>query len=232
MNFKPVQYGNLASILQYPVSELQMPDAWTQMDSDILAHLVNVLHQIQNSRWYKTNHTCKYQGEEVLDHTFGDIEDFVYVAIYIRQFIVKRDSLLNDAVERYSNYTSCEMKIAWVKYELNAFNNALVQEPFMLEGCTRQELFDAFMYGAALFHKIPDVNDKTRKRFLDIYDNQPRHKVMIALHFSLKMLVDHIVNVTCVIQRDYSYWLDKYNLPKPDTRWHEKLFKIKIKGEK
>ena len=98
-----------------------------------------------------------------------------------------------------------------------AFKRTLDGPVFMLPGCTVRELFDSFMYGAALLHKIPDVSDSKRKRFLDIYDKQPRHTLMYALHMSLKSLMNHVGGVTSVICRDYSYWLSDYGLLLPDT---------------
>lgn len=113
-----------------------------------------------------------------------------------------------------------------MQHELAAFNGALDGDAFMLPGYTVRELFDAFMYGAALLHKTPGVGDLKRQRFLDIYDKQPRHTLLYALHMSLKTLMNHVGGVTVVIYRDYSHWLHDYELPPPDTRWHNKLFEI------
>lgn len=76
-------------------------------------------------------------------------------------------------------------------------------------------------------HKMPDENDPQRQRFLDIYDNQPRHMLLYSLNMSLKLLMNHVGNAAIVIYRDYSNWLHDYQLPRPDTRWHSKLFDIK-----
>src|SRR5215813_1066229 len=50
------------------------------------------------------------------------------------------------------------------------YKGALDGPAFMLPGYTVREIFDAFIYGAALLHKIPDIGDPKRKRFLDNYD--------------------------------------------------------------
>lgn len=97
----------------------------------------------------------------------------------------------------------------------------------MMQEYIVRDLFDSFMYGAALLHKIPKENDPKRKLFLEIYDKQPRHKVLYALNKSMKSLMNHVGNVVVVIYRDYSHWLHDYKLPLPDTRWHSNLFEIK-----
>ena len=76
-------------------------------------------------------------------------------------------------------------------------------------------------------HKMPSESDPVRHRFLEIYDKLPRHKLIYSLNMSLKMLMNHVGNVTVVIYRDYSNWLHDYGLPPPDTRWHGQLFDVK-----
>lgn len=231
MNAPAIILGDPNGILLLPKAALRNSCEWTQLDSDILAHLIQVRKQIQQSRWYKANICFTHQGGRLLDHSFPAFEDFVFAAVYLRQLIAKKDSLLEDAVGRYCRFVDCQIRPFWVQHELAAFKRTLDGPVFMLPGYTVRELFDSFMYGAALLHKIPDVGDSTRKRFLDIYDKQPRHTLMYALHKSLKSLMNHVGGVTSVIYRDYSYWLSDYGLPLPDTRWHEKLFEIKANAE-
>lgn len=197
------------------------------MDSDILAHLIQVQSQIQHSRWNKSNVRFAVQEDQLLDHSFPEFEDFVFAAVYFRQLIARKDSLLRDAVNRYCRFIDCQIRPEWVQHELAAFNSILDGGVYMLPGFTVRELFDAFMYGAALLHKMPPVGNPKRQQFLDIYDKQPRHKLLYALHMSLKTLMNHVGGVTAVIYRDYSHWLRDYGLPLPDTRWHNKLFEIK-----
>ncbi len=201
------------------------------MDSDILAHLIQVKSQIQQSRWSKSNVSFSVRGDELLDHSFPDFEDFVFAAVYFRQLIAKKDSLLEDAATRYCRFVECTIRPAWVKNELTAFRRTLDRGALMLPRYTVRELFDAFMYGAALLHKMPPVGNPKRQQFLDIYDKQPRHKVLFALHMSLNVLMNNVSNIAVVIYRDYSHWLQDYRLPPPETRWHEKLFEINAGDE-
>ncbi len=231
MHAPAIILGDPNGILRLSKAALRNSADWTQLDSDILAHLIQVQKQIQQSRWNKADVRFTTQGGQLLDHSFPEFEDFVFAAVYLRQLIAKKDSLLEDAVNRYCRFVDCQIRPAWVRHELAAFKGSLDGPAFMLPGYTVRELFDAFMYGAALLHKIPDVGDPKRKRFLDIYDNQPRHTLLYALHMSLKTLMNHVGGVTVVIYRDYSHWMHDYKLPLPDTRWHDRLLQVKADAE-
>ena len=224
--------GDPNSILRLPKSTMLRPNEWTQMDSDILAHFLQVNKQIQDSRWYRAKVSFRTQGGQPKDCSIPEFEDFVFAAVYLRQLIAEKDSLLDDAVGRYCRFVDCQIRPIWVHQELAAFNCSLDHQVHLLTdiAITTRELFDAFMYGAALLHKMPKVEDTKRKRFLEIYDNIPRHVLLYVFHMSLKMLMNHIGAVASVICRDYSYWLRTYGLPPPDTRWHERLFEV-IKAE-
>jgi hypothetical protein len=231
MNAPAIILGDPSGVLQLPKAALCNPSRWTQLDSDILAHLIQVQSQIQHSRWNKANIQFTIQGNQLLDHSFPEFEDFVFASVYLRQLIAKKDSLLKDAVARYCQFTDCPIRIAWMQHETAVYSRTLEGPAFMLPSYTVRELFDAFMYGAALLHKIPEVGDPKRQRFLDICDKQPRHTLLYALHMSLKTLMNHVGGVTLVIHRDYSHWLADYGLPLPDTRWHNKLFNIKATAQ-
>lgn len=232
MNALPIILGDPNSILRLPKAALRNPSEWTQLDSDILAHLIQVQKQIHESRWNKAKVRFTTQDGQLFDHSFPEFEDFVFAAVYLRQLIAKKDSLLEDAVARYCRFVDCQVRPAWVRHQLAAFKGALDGPAFMLSGYTMREVFDSFIYGAGLLHKIPKVGDPKRKRFLEIYDKQPRHTLLYALHMSLISLMTYVSNVTVVICRDYSHWLHDYGLPRPDTRWHDRLFEIDGQAER
>lgn len=223
--------GDPSGILQLPKAAMRNVGDWTQLDSDILAHLIQVRAQIQNSRWNKADVRYTTQGGKLLDFSFPEFDDFVFAAVYLRQLIAKKNSLLEDAVDRYRRFVDCQIRSAWVGHELDAFKRDLDGPAFRLPDYTVREIFDAFMYGAALLHKIPKVGDPKRKQFLDIYDKEPRHALLYTLHLSLKTLMNHVGAITVVVYREYSHWLHDYGLPLPDTRWHQNLFEIKPDAE-
>ena len=178
--------GNPESILGLSKAAMRHHTDWTQRDSDILAHLIQVQSQIHHSRWNKSDIRFKMQGDKLLDHSFPDFQDFVFAAVYFRQLIADNDRLLKDAVTRYRRYVDCPIRSDWVRYELDSFNRTLARDAFMMSGYTVRELFDAFMYGASLMHKMPNEGDPVRLRFLEIYDKQPRHTLLYSLNMSLK----------------------------------------------
>ncbi|TWT51467.1 hypothetical protein Pla22_42450 [Rubripirellula amarantea] len=231
MSTQPIIIGETNGILALPKAAMRNADNWTQRDSDILAHLIQVQGQIQRSRWNKADIRFTTQGDELLDHSFPEFEDFVFAAVYFRQLIADNDRLLKDAVSRYCRFVDCSIRSSWVRHELSCFNKALAGNPWPLDCCSTRELFDAFMYGASLLHKIPVESDAARKRFLDIYDGQPRVKLLYSFHGSLKRLMNNVGRITVVVYRDYSHWLTDYNLPAPDTRWHDRLFAVPEKAE-
>src|SRR5208282_2733798 len=91
MNAPAIILGEPDSILRLPKAALRDPGKWTQLDSDVLAHLIQVQSQIQESRWSKSKIHFTTQGGQLLDHSFPEFEDFVFVAVYLRQLIAKRD---------------------------------------------------------------------------------------------------------------------------------------------
>jgi hypothetical protein len=219
--------GDAEGILRLPKAALCHRDDWSQRDSDILAHLIQVQSQIHLSQWNKKDIYFQVQGDKLLDHSLPEFQDFVYAAVYFRQLIAPADRLLKDAVTRYRRFVDCPIRSHWLGHELKSFNKVLAGNAFKMPDCTVHDLFDAFMYGAALMHKMPPECDPVRRRFMEIYDKHPLHNVLYSLKMSLRLLMNHVGNVAVVIHRDYSNWLYEYCLPLPDTRWHEKLFEIK-----
>lgn len=218
--------GEVTGILKLPKAAMRNRGDWTQQDSDVLAHFLQVQAQIANSKWNKADVRYTTQGDQLLDHSFPEFEDFVFAAVYLRQLIAKDDSLLQEVVDRYCRFVDCALRAAWVHCEGAQFKAELNGTAFLLSNYTVRELFDAFMYGAALLHKVRDAGNSNRIKFIELYDTQPRHKLLYAFHTSLKMLMNHVSGVAIVIYRDYSHWSHDYNLPAPDIRWHNKLFDI------
>jgi hypothetical protein len=96
--------------------------------------------------------------------------------------------------------------------------------PFPVKNYTLRQLFDGFMYGAGLIHKIPKRNDAAMKCFLDVYDDHPRGRLLYALNMQLQLLMNHVSKVAVVVNQDFAHWLNQYSLPLPDIRWHDRLF--------
>ncbi|MGE3317268.1 MAG: hypothetical protein AB7O26_19290 [Planctomycetaceae bacterium] len=218
--------GEPDGLLARPSPAMRSNYDWSQRDSDIIAHFLQVQRQIHSSRWNKSKIQFESSGNTVLNHSFPIFEDFVFVAVYFRQLIAGNDSLMKDAVNRYRRVVDSPIHALWMKNELSRFNKQLSSNALMLDSCTVRELFDAFLYGAGLMHKMPKEGSPKRTRFLALYDNVPKHRLLYSLNISLKCLMNHVGNVAIVLYRDFAKWVCDHKLPLPDTRWHDKLFTL------
>ena len=203
---------------------MKNPEEWGQLDSDILAHFLQVNGQLVKSCWFNTNESMSTRGGEVVDSSFPAFEDFVFAAVYFRQLTMEKDDLLNLAANLYRKFADSDAHSAWVYQEQQQFNAALDSSVFMIPGCSCRQLFDAFMYGASLMHKPPKLTSPKRALFLKIYDNEPRERVLFALNFAMKISLSHVSRIASVVYRDFGQWLNDHSLPKPDIRWHDRLF--------
>src|SRR6266568_6962335 len=148
MGNTPIITGDTRSILQYGPAPMKNQAAWTQMDSDIIAHFLQVQSQIAKSRWRRAKVSFSTQGAKLIEAEFPDFEDFVFAAVYFRQLIAEKDALLDDAVDRYLSFLDCGARHAWIDDERRSFNQKLEGKCFiMLPDHRVRELFDAFMYG-------------------------------------------------------------------------------------
>lgn len=224
MSVPAIILGKVGTVLKLPPAKMMNPSDWGQMDSDTIAHYLQVHSQIQRSNWNQSDIRFTSQGDRLLDSSFPDFADFVFAAVYFRQLTMKKDDLLNDAADRYRSFVACPIRNAWIHEEQKQFSSQLDGQAFMLPSYTVRELFDAFMYGASLMHKAPRVNSAHRARFLQIIDNEPREKVLYALNGSMKTMMNHVGNIAAVLYRDFGKWLNDHSLPLPDVRWHDRLF--------
>lgn len=230
MNMKMIQMGNIDDILSTPNPNIISVEKWKQQDSDILAHLINVQIQIQNSRWMKTDESVQWTIKNVSQCKMPEFEDFVFAAVYLRNLTSRKDCLLKKAVNVYCNHADSDIRKTWIQYELSQFEKQLKNNALMLqEEISVEKLFKVFLYGASLLHICTDVNDEERQLFLKLYDDtQHKHLLLLALHSSLKCLMGPVSNVAVLIHKDFGRWLNEHELPKPDIRWHDRLFYIEI----
>jgi hypothetical protein len=222
--------GDPNSVLRNGPSKLVDPTKWTQTDSDILAHFIQVDGQIRKSAWFASSPSFTRQGEKLLDVEMPEFEQFVYAAVYFRQFTLTQDRLMKDAADRYCSHTSCVMRQHFIQFELSQFTHTLDSKswPFAMEEFTLRQLFDAFLYGAGLIHKFRPPGHPDRKNFLLIHDKHPRAEVLFALNSGLQMLMKHVAHASVVMRQDLGYWLHTHSLPRPDVRWHDRIFNVPL----
>jgi len=224
MNAPAIVLGDPRGILALAPAGLKNRANWTQADSDVLAHFIQVNQQIRGSRWHATKNTFKIQGDQLLEAECPDLEQFVFAAAYFRQLFAKRDQLIKAAVDCYCKFVDCPIRPSWVRHEEQCFFGALDGTAWPLTGYTVREVFEAFLYGAGLLHRLPGENDDKRKRFLQLHDTEKPHRVLFALNGSLSTLGSSVSKLAVVIYRDYAHWQHTYGLPLPDVRWHDRLF--------
>ncbi len=220
--------GDPNGLLALGPAELQDASRWQKRDSDILAHYLQVDAQLRRSKWYTSDKRVTTQGPKTLEVSMPDLEQFVFAAVYFRQFTLRKDGLLQDAVDRYCTHVACGIRSGWVRNEADAFTAQLDAPPLPLQvkNLTLLQLFDAFIYGAYLMHSISSVTEENRKRFLEIYDNQPLAPTLLALNVGMEMAMNHVSNIAVVIYQDFAHWQSAYSLPLPDVRWHDRVFDV------
>ena len=223
-----ITLGDPRQLLQRGPAELRDVTQWTQRDSDILAHFLQVYTQLCGSSWYRSKKQFTVRGEKTVAASMPELEQFVFAAVYFRQLAAEKDSLLQDAADRYCAHVSCPVRKNWVEYEVGRFDHQLKSPPFPLpvQNLTFRQLFDAFLYGASLLHKVPKENEASRRRFLAIYDKEPRATLLYALNTSMQCSLQHVGNVAVVIYQDFANWQNSHAIPLPDVPWHNRLFDI------
>jgi hypothetical protein len=90
MTVEPVIIGDTNSILRQGPAPMKNWAAWTQYDSDVIAHFLQVHSQIVKSRWHRAKVSFTRQGKELLDPQFPEFEDFVFAAVYFRQMMLEK----------------------------------------------------------------------------------------------------------------------------------------------
>jgi len=230
MKMHAIIVGEVNSVLRLPPSGMKNPARWSQIDSDVIAHFIQVHQQIAKSRWCSSNLSMSGDGHTISHVCLPNFEDFVFAAVYFRQLTMQKDDLLNAAVDPFCDFSDCDPRRAWIREEQKEFNLHLDSTSLMHPDHTLRELFDAFMYGASLMHKPPELTSAHRARFLEIYDSEQRDKMLFSFNGSLRTLLNPIGNAAVLIYREFSHWIPNYSLPLPDIRWHDRMFVTSTDG--
>lgn len=229
MTFAPIMRGDPSGLIERGPAQLEDATRWKQRDSDILAHFLQVHKQLIRSRWFAAKKSFTTQGGELIDASMPDLEQFVFAAVYFRQFTARKDNLLGDAAKRYCSHVACPIRKDWVQFEADAFAATLARPPFPFankDDPTLRDLFDAFIYGASLVHTVPHENKPSGKLFLERYDNEPRARLLLELNVGMEVSLNHVSNIAAVVHQDFAHWQHTYSLPLPDVRWHDRLFNV------
>ncbi len=232
----PLIRGDVTGLLERGPANLLNPSGWSKRDSEVIAHFLQVHKLLITSRWFNAEKSLASQGDNRLK--MPDLEQFIFAAVYFRQLVAPGDDLVKLAVDSYCRQVACDFSRIWANSAGRAFQASLDSSPLPFAPVkgepTLLELFDAFIYGAGLFHVIADEADDgdkkkrreaaRKKRFLNIYDSADRPRMLLALNGGMAVSLNEVSKLAMLMQRDFPYWQQKYSLPLPDVRWHEKLF--------
>jgi hypothetical protein len=223
---KPIIEGNAKSILQLGPSPIKDIQKWRQNDSDILAHFIQVQRQIVESKWAKSKLRIQYTEKHTESATLPEFESLVYASIYFRQLYSENDKLFKLACDTYNRFVDNDAKKQWIKHERKAFDELLNAQifPFRFQNITNKELIEIFLYGALIIHAPSPINPSNRTKLEQLLKIEPREKIGYGVNSCYKHLLNHVSNVALLIYKDYSYWLNNFNIPKPNIHWHSKLF--------
>jgi hypothetical protein len=218
--------GDIKSILDRSIPELIDPTIWSERDSDVIGHAIQVHSQLIRSRWARADISFTTNNLDRHESSFPSFEDFVFAAVYLRQFIARDDRLLEDAVGRYCNHAACGICQTWMKYELDSFHRILARKtfPISIGDYSAREIIDAFFYGAAIFHDVPDPRCSKRRCFIDIQQHHRREHVLFALNGAMAQLLQHVNNIVLPMQKHFADWQSRYSIPAPNIYWHTSLF--------
>lgn len=220
---KPIIMGNLKSVIKLGHSEMKESHEWQQEHSDITAHFLQIWKQIAESRWLKTKNSISYSGNAFQQAQLPDLESLLYASIYFRQLIADGDKVFKLACDTYCRFVDSEGKTVWIKEEQERFNKSLNSNMFgpkLNIEINAKELIDLFWYGALFFHGIKKIKEEKRNKFRDLINQNQREVVVFNLNLCFISLFNYIQNVAGLIHYDFAYWLNKYELPKPDIMWH------------
>jgi hypothetical protein len=223
-----VELGNVRSVLQLGVSGIVDSGSWTQADSDLFAHFLQVWKILAESSWNVAGDHLRYEGGRCVTDNLPGLEPVVFALVYFRQLV--QDGLFGHVHETYQKHVDSPVKAAWLSAERTSFDDLLSAEPSFIEVQGRgirsnRELFDAFSYGALIMHVPSRVRDKeTLTNFEQLYRSERREMVRLALHWLLMSLMNHVAAAGRLMHQDYAHWLKTYGLPKPNVFWQIDMF--------
>ncbi len=226
-NPNPIILGDLKSILKVGLSPMKTPDRWTQKQSDVIAHFLQVAGAISTSSWMKYKPKTVYREGKMQECHLPDIEAVVFVLVYFRQLV--EEDLFRQSINYYRRYVDSKVKIMWVEWERDRFTEVLDDKPMQVSiqsmGLTNRQLLDAFLYGALIAHTEAKVKDKKNIAFYEaLYKLDRREEAIWALWMCLNHLAWNISNTASLIYSDFANWLSSEHIPKPNIYWQKNMF--------
>ncbi|TWU13356.1 hypothetical protein CA54_21910 [Symmachiella macrocystis] len=219
----PIVLHKPETVLRRGPAGIRSSTVWTQEDSDIVAHFIQVRAQISRSLWLQKECTFNSCGNS-RPGTFPDLESFVYVAVYFRQLFAHKDRLFTDACDRYIRAVDSPAKMAWMAKEREAGLNYWKSPGLIVPTHTTEDLFNAMLYGTHLIHSLPATSKRHLDTFRVILNNTPQKKLLFEVHGSLRTVLNYVSAAAVVMHQDFAEWLNTGAAPPPEIMWPESVF--------
>lgn len=206
----------------------------SQVESDCIAHFIQVVGVIQSSSWdqHPLTSQSNMNQDGKIRADMPSLDQTVFALLYLRQLIGSNgnDDLLNTVCKLYSQHSSIEPKSLYVEELRQSWNDYLQASPMNIELAkiipSNQWLLETFQYGALFIHSPNKVrSSKARESFKKIcLDKNLRVEALFSLNAVMKNLFSDAANIAVLIQNDYAQWINDKKVPVPEVMWQQNLF--------
>jgi len=154
----------------------------------------------------------------VVASDFPAVESMCAVLTLFRQLYSKGDALMEKVCEIYNEHCSNGTKKKWVVFCIETFTQRLKEPPFIFhfQGCSVEQLFNAFLYGTGTVHSPIDTNRAHRKRLSKLVRQHGREKVIMAVNESFWGVLKYAIGVFHVVKQDHECWTEHEGCAKSD----------------
>lgn len=170
------------------------------------------------------NHDGKFRGD------MPDLVQTVFALTYIRQLISAKDNLFRIVCKNYKNLSGELGKRKYIDEVKKEFDEDLKTPPMHVNlkklVKTNQQLIETFLYGALIAHAPNAVKDpQLMYIFKKLYVCEDRIMFIWYLNKTMKEILNTVLKIAVLLQKDLADWIDKGHVPASDVFWQENMFK-------
>jgi len=206
---------------------------WSQRDSDLLAHFFDAVECIKRSSWRSSK--ISFGITHPLDTELPTHEQFIFAATCFRRFF-NNDTLAKRSRDTYLRFSNSRTRSLWIDYEYSQAKHCWFNPPpltmavvgvrptdFGEDVPPLGNLFDAFTYGAFVFHSGDHTKSNSYDRLTRLLESCDKNILLGLLHGGLAMLLNHLSHMAHVVYQDYKLWFNEDSLPPPRVHWQHQL---------
>jgi len=231
LDYMPTKEEHIYSLKNDYAKSRQGEDL-TQIESDIIAHFIQVVGIVQKSAWYKHESTLQFNMnfDGKYRASMPSLEQVIFALLYIRQLIDDHDNLVNRAASIYKEHSSENVKIKFIRERQRQLESFLKGKPMSVSVAEvvkdNETLVQAFQYGALILHGPENVNNmELREIFKAMYLNKERKAEYIhSLDFTLRNILSLASTISFFIYKDFAEWIAEKKVPAPDVMWQNTMF--------